>query len=82
MSVCPSVSPSDRPSVCPSVRPSVRPSVGPSVRNPFFSNPRKRLFLAAEMDGIELVVTRGEEGGGDGDGGDEVTGEVGGGDGG
>ena len=46
-----------------SVRPSVAPSVGPSVRNPFFSNPRKRLFSAAEMNGIELVVTRGEEGG-------------------
>ena len=57
--VCPSVGPSDGPSV----RPSVRPSIRWSVRNPFFSNPRKRLFLAAEMDGIELVVTRGEEGG-------------------
>ena len=50
------------PSVGPSVRRSVRPSVGPSVRNAFFSNPRKRLFSAAEMDGIELVVTRGDDG--------------------
>ena len=46
-----------------SVRPSVRPSVRRSVRNPFFPNPRKRLFSAAETDGIKLVVTRGEEGG-------------------
>ena len=30
----------------------------------FFSNPQKRLFLTAEMDGIELVVTRHDEGGG------------------
>ena len=57
--VCPSV----RPSVGPSVRRSVRPSVRPSVRNPFFPNSRKRLFSAAEMDGIDLAVTRGEEGG-------------------
>ena len=38
-----------------SIRASVRPSVRPSVRNAFFSNRRKRLFSAAEMDGIELV---------------------------
>ena len=48
--------------VRPSARASVRLSVRPSVRNALFSNPRKRLFSAAEMDGIELVVTRGEEG--------------------
>ena len=60
--VCPSVRWSVRRSVGRSVRPSVRPSV-----TRFFSNPRKRLFLTAEMDGIELVVTmvvRGDEGGG------------------
>ena len=34
--------------VCPSVSPSV-------VRNAFFSNRGKRLFSAAEMDGIKLV---------------------------
>ena len=50
--------------LCPSVGPSVGPSVHRSVRNAFFSNPQKRLFLAAEMAGIELVVMRGEEGGG------------------
>ena len=61
--VCPSVRRSVRPSVRRSVRPSVRPSVRRSVRNPFFPNSRKRLFSAAEMDGIDLVVTRGEEGG-------------------
>ena len=61
-----SVRPSVHRSVCPLVYRSVRPLVRPSVRNPFFSNPRKRLFLAAEMDGIELEVTRGEEGGWDG----------------
>ena len=60
--VCPSV----HQSIGLSIGPSVRRSVRWSVRNPFFSNPRKRLFLAAEMDGIELVVPRGEEGGWDG----------------
>ena len=47
--VCQSVGPSVRRSI----RRSVRLSVRWSVRNPFFTNPRKRLFLAAEMDGIE-----------------------------
>ena len=45
----------------PSVGPSVCPSVGPSVRNAFVSNPRKRLFLTAEMDANKLVVMRGYE---------------------
>ena len=52
-----------RPSVLRSVLPSVRPSVLPSVRNAFFFlNPRTRLFSAAEMDEIELVVMKGDEG--------------------
>ena len=46
---------------------SIRGSVRLSVRNAFLLNCQKRLFSAAEMNGIELVVTRGEEGGGDGD---------------
>ena len=46
-----------------SIRGSVRLSIHPSVMR-FFSNSQKRLFLAAEMDGIELVVMRGEAGGG------------------
>ena len=48
-----------------SIRRSVRPSVHPSVHSSItpFLNLRKRLFLAAEMDGIELMVRRG--GGGD-----------------
>ena len=56
----------------------VLPSVRWSVRTAFFPNHRKCLFLAAEMDGIELVVTRGEKGGWDGgDGGDKGKGSGG-----
>ena len=71
-----------RGSVRPSVRRSVRRSIRRSVRNAFFLNPRKRLFLVAEMDGIELVVTRGDEGAmvtrgmGGGDGGDDGWGRI------
>ena len=71
-------------SVRPSVRRSIHPSVCPSVLR--FFNPKKSLFSDAVKDGIELVVTRGEEGGtvvtgGDeGRGGDLVTGVTTGGD--
>ena len=58
------------------VGPSIGRSVHPSVRNPFFSNPRKRPFSATEMDGIELVVTRGEEGGMVVTGGDDGWGRI------
>ena len=44
-----------------SIRRSVRPSVGPIVCNAYFLNPRERLFSTAKMDGIGLVVTRGDE---------------------
>ena len=51
-----------------SIRGSVRLSIHPSVMR-FFSNSQKRLFLAAEMDGTELVGMRSEKGGKGGDGG-------------
>ena len=56
-----------RPSVRPSVRRSVRPSVRPSVTR-FFESSKTRI-LTAKMDGIELVATRGDEGGGGDDAG-------------
>ena len=56
--------------MCRSIRPSVGTSVGPSVRlsvrNPFFSNARKRVFLTCEIarvKGLQREVM-GRDGGG------------------